>query len=137
LHFLDVDEGLLGGADALGDGLGDGDGGGRVSLEREEGFADGDLDLLLAPRDDLVVAADDAEGGLRGGLAVDGDLAGAVEEEALRDEVGVVVDEGLLDELVEGVERERGAGFWLRASSVRLAATSRADVGRRKRGWCR
>jgi hypothetical protein len=35
-----------------------------------------------------------------------GDLAGAVEEEALRDEVGVVVDEGLLDELVEAVERE-------------------------------
>ena len=43
---------------------------------------------------------------MRGGLAVDGNLAGAVEEEALRDEVGVVVDEGLLDELVKRVERE-------------------------------
>ena len=41
-----------------------------------------------------------------GGLAVDGDLAGAIEEEALGDEVGVVVDEGLLDELVEPVERK-------------------------------
>ena len=82
------------------------DGGRGVALEGEEGLADGDLDLLLVPRDDLVVAADDAERGLRGGLAVDGELAGAIEQEALGDEVGVVVDERLLDQLVESVERK-------------------------------
>jgi len=106
LDFLDVDEGLLRGVGALGDGAGERDGGRGVALEGKEGLADGDLDLLLAPRDDLVVAADDAQRGQGAGLAVDRDLAGAVEEKALGDEVGVVVDEGLLDELVEAVERE-------------------------------
>ena len=61
--------------DALGDGAGDGDGGRGVALERENVFADGDLDLLLVPRHDLVVAADDAERSTRGGLAVEGELA--------------------------------------------------------------
>ena len=106
LDFLDVDEGLRRGADALRDGARDGDGGRGVALHGEEGLADGDLDLLLAPRDDLVVAADDAQGRRGGGVAIDGDLAGAVEEEALRDEVGVVVDEGFLDQLVQLVQRE-------------------------------
>jgi len=69
-------------------------------------FADGDFDLLVAPWNDLIVAPDDAESGGDRGLAVDGDLAGAVEEKTLGDEVGVVVDEGLFDELVEGVEGE-------------------------------
>src|SRR5690606_33755995 len=39
-----------------------------------------------------------------GVAAAGGDLAGAVEEEALGDVVGVVVDEGFLDQLVEIVE---------------------------------
>ena len=92
--------------DALGDGSGDRDGGSGIALEGEEGFPHGDLDLLLAPRDDLVVTTDDAQGGLHGGVAVDGDFARAIQEETLGDEVGVVIDEGFLDELVEGVERE-------------------------------
>jgi hypothetical protein len=37
-------------------------------------------------------------------LAVHRDLTSAIEEEALGDEIGVVVDQGLLDQLVEGVE---------------------------------
>ena len=125
LNLLDVDEGLFRGMDALGDGLGDGDGGRGVALEREEGFADGDLDLLLVPRHDLVVAADDAKRGLRGGSRLIGDFARAIQQEALGDEVGVVVDEGFLEQLVEGVEREADAATGVRASSARLAATSR------------
>ena len=117
LNFLDVDERLLGGVNALGNGLGEGDGGRGVALEGEERLADGDLDLLVAPRDDLVVATDDAERGVSGGLTVDGDLAGAVEEKALGDEVGVVVDEGLLDELVEIVERNAKGRVRLRSRS--------------------
>jgi hypothetical protein len=97
---------LFGGVDALGDGFGHGDGGSGVALEGEESFADGDFDFLLTPRYNLVVATDDAEGGLSGGLAVDGNFAGAVKQEALGDEVGVIIDEGFFDELVEGVERE-------------------------------
>ena len=38
------------------------------------------------------------------GLAVERQLAGPVEQEALRHQVGVVVDQGLLDQLVERVE---------------------------------
>jgi hypothetical protein len=102
-----VDEGIAWRhAQRVGDGLGDGDGGSGVALEGEERLANGDLDLVLAPGNDLVVAADDAQGGRGSRLAVDGDFAGAIEQEALGDEVGVVVDEGLLDQLVEGVERE-------------------------------
>src|SRR5205823_5893051 len=103
---LDVDEGLFGGMNAGGDGLRDFDGGRGVALEGEEGLAHGDLDLVLAPRDDLVVATNDAQGGLRGGVAIDGNLACAIQEEALGDEVGVVVDEGFLEEFVEPVEGE-------------------------------
>ncbi len=106
--------------DALGDGARDGDGGRGVALEGEERLADGDLDLLRVPRDDLVVAADDAEGGLRGGFAGGGDLTRAIEEEALRDEVRVVVDERFLEQLVEGVERE---------TDGRLLARELAEIG--------
>ncbi|MFN9960920.1 MAG: hypothetical protein ACK55I_48180, partial [bacterium] len=60
----------------------------------------------LAPGHDLVVAPNHPEGGDRRRLAVHRDLAGAVKEKALRDKVRVVVDQGLLDQLVEGVERE-------------------------------
>ena len=91
---------------ALGDGAGNRHGGRGVTLEGKEGLTDGDLDLMLAPRDDLIIAADHTERGGGGGIAVDRNLACTVEEEALGDEIGVVVDEGLLDELIEGVQRE-------------------------------
>jgi hypothetical protein len=103
-----VDEGLAGGEDAGGDGLGDGGGGAGVVLEGEEGLADGEFDLLRDVGNDLLVAADDADGG--GGAGAGGDLAAAVEEEALGDVVGLGVDEDALDELVEVVEREADGG---------------------------
>jgi len=91
---------------AFRDGFGHGDGRSGVALKGEKSFTDGDFDFLLAPRYDLVVAADDAEGGLGGGLAVDGDLAGPIEQKALGYEISVIIDEGFLDEFVEGVERK-------------------------------
>jgi hypothetical protein len=92
--------------DALRNGASEGHGWRRVTLEGEERFADGDLYLLLTPWHHVVVAADHTEGRRRGGVTVDGNLAGAIEKEALRNEVGVVIDEGFLDELIEGVQRE-------------------------------
>ena len=77
---------------------GDGDGGRGVALQGKEGFANGDFDFLFTPRHDLIVATDHAECGDAGGFTVEGDLAGAVEQEALGDEVIVVIDEGLFDE---------------------------------------
>ena len=62
LNFFDMDEGLLGAVSALGDSLGDAHGGCRITLEREEGFADGDFDFLFAPGNDLIVATNHAQG---------------------------------------------------------------------------
>ena len=84
--------------------------GGGVALEREEGLADGDLDLLVDEGDDLVVAADDTHA-IDGMGAGGGEFAGAVQEQALRDVVGVVIDEGLLDELIEIVEGNAQGGL--------------------------
>ena len=106
LNLLDVDKGLLRRMDALGNGASEGHGGRGVALEGEERFADGDLYLLLTPWHHMIVAADDTEGRRRGRVTVDGNLAGPIEKEALRNEVSVVVDEGFLDELIEGVQRE-------------------------------
>jgi hypothetical protein len=106
LDLLDPDEGLVRGLDPLRDGLGDRHGRRRVARERQEGLAHGDLHLVVVPRHDLAVAADDADGALGGRLAADRELARAVEQEALRHHVGVVVDQGLLDQLVEAVERQ-------------------------------
>ena len=106
-----MDEGLLGSEDAGGDSLGDLDRGGGVAVEGEEGLADGDLDLLVDEGDDVLVAADDADAGGGVGGGAGGELAGAVEEEALRDVVGAVIDEGLLDQLVEIVEGDAQGGL--------------------------
>ena len=109
LDLFDMHKGLLGAENAGGDGFGDVDGGGGVLLQGEEAFAHGDLNLLVDVRDDLVGATDDADTG--GGVAgAGGELAGAVEEEALGNVVGGVVDEGLLDELVEVVEGDLEVG---------------------------
>jgi hypothetical protein len=110
LDLLDVDERLLGGVHPVRDGPGDRDRGGGVALEGEECLADGDLHLLLVPWHHLVVAPDHAQQARRR-VAVEGELAGPVEQEALRDKVGVVVDERLLDQLVEGVQPEGELGL--------------------------
>ena len=106
LDVFDMNEGLVAGADEVGDGLGDGVCGGGVFLEGEEGTRDGLLDLGLGPGDDVAVAPDEANGHFVGFL-VDGDLAfhveRALEDEGLGDVVSVVFDEGLLDEEVEVV----------------------------------
>ena len=149
LDLFDVHKGLLGAEHAGGDGFGDGDGFGGVLLEREEGFAHGDLNLLVDVGHDVVGAADDADAG-GGGAATGVELAGAVQEEALGDVVGAVVDEGLLDELVEVVEGYlegrllEGLGgevggdflddladecFGLRREDVALLAASHVHVG--------
>ena len=65
------------------------------------------------------------------------DLARAIEEEALRDDVGVVVDERLLDELVEVASSERRTGVCLRASSREIGGDLAADAARPRRGWRR
>jgi hypothetical protein len=91
LDFLDVEEGLLEGRGAFGDGFGDGRGGRGIFPEGEEGLADGDLDLGGVPRDDLVVPADQAHGDV-GGLGAEIQLLRALEQEALGDVMGVVVD---------------------------------------------
>ena len=108
--------------------LRDTDGGRGIALEGEKGFADGDLNLLIAPRNNLVVATDDAQRGLSGGFAIDRDLPRAIQQEALRDEIGVVVDERFLDELVERVERRAERRGCARQRG-RLAVDFTADAG--------
>jgi hypothetical protein len=108
LDLLDVDKRLPRGEHPLGDGPGDADRRGGVALERQEGLADGDLDLLLDEGHHLVVAADELDvGRVRAG---DGELAAAAQEDALGDVEGVVIDEGLLNQLVEVVERKAQGG---------------------------
>ncbi len=104
LDVLDVDEGLVALADEFGDGVGDLGGGLGVLVDGEEGLADGDLDLGLAPRHDVAIAADEADGkgvGAGAGLDVAGLLEGAAEGEGFGDVVGVVFEEGFFDEEVE------------------------------------
>ena len=105
LNLLDVHEGLLGAVSPGRHGFGDGNGRGGIALEGQEGLADGDLNLLFAPRHDLIVTPNDPQGGNRRAGAVDGDLARPIEQETLGDKIVVVVDQGFLNELVEGVER--------------------------------
>jgi hypothetical protein len=72
LDVLDVDERRIATADALGDAAGDFDGGFGVFLDGEEGFSDGDFDLGLGPRDDVAIAADQADGQrVRAGVDID------------------------------------------------------------------
>ncbi len=104
LDVLDVDEGLVATADALGDGLGDVHGGLGVFLDGEECLADGDFDFRFRPRDDVAVAADQADGkGVGAGAEIDmaGALEGAAEGEGFRDVVGFVFEQGFFDEEVE------------------------------------
>ena len=103
LDLFDVDEGLLGRVEALGHGFRDADGRSRVLMLREESLPDGDFHLLFAPRNHLLVAPDDLEGALDR-IAVQRNLAGAVHQKALGNDVVVVVHEGLLDEFVQGIE---------------------------------
>jgi hypothetical protein len=106
LDLLDVDEGLLGGVHAGGDGRVMATAGAE-SRWRERKVLRTAISTFCSLQGTtwlLRRMTRRVDGGRR--LAVDGDLAGAVEQEALGDEVGVVVDEGLLDQLVEGVERQ-------------------------------
>ena len=117
------------GEDALGDAAGDADGRGGVALEGEEGLPDGDLDFLLDEGDDLVVAADELDRRRFAGRRWHRACRLRASENALRDVIGIVVHEGLFDQLVEVVEGEaqRGAaeGLGWRGS------------WRRPRGRCR
>jgi hypothetical protein len=106
LDFLDVDKRLLGRVHPGGHGLGDAHRRGGVALQRQEGFADRDFDLLLDERHDLVVATDDANVARRSRGTVDREFPAAIEEEALRNIVRIVVDQRLLDQLVERIERQ-------------------------------
>jgi hypothetical protein len=106
LDLLDAHERLVRGNDALRDGLRDRNRGRGVARQGKKRFSDGDLDLLVVPRDDMAVSPDHPNRALDAGVAADRELAGAVEQEALGHHVGVVVDQRLLDELVEAVERQ-------------------------------
>ena len=62
LDVFDVNEGLLADADALGDGLSDIVG--RISgfTDGKKGLANGDFDFGFGPRNDVAIAADEADG---------------------------------------------------------------------------
>jgi hypothetical protein len=109
LYVLDVDELLAFFGDGAADGFGDGDGRGGVELHGEEGFADSDLDFVVVPGHELAAAADDFgidENGLGGGGGADtGEefvtAAFAFFSEGPGDVVGVLPDEGALDDVVD------------------------------------
>ena len=106
LDVLDVDKSLFADADALGDGLGDIVGGIGGLTDGEECLADSDFDFGFGPGDDVAIAADEADGhGLRSSVDIDVAAAfvGATEGERFRDIVGIVLDEGALNEQVEVV----------------------------------
>ena len=112
LDVFDLDEGLFTSADAIGDGLGDLDGGLGGLTDGEECLADSDFDFGLGPGDNVAIAADQADGhGLWGGIDIDvaAALVGAAEGEGFGDIVGVIFDEGLFDEEVEVVFRQAQA----------------------------
>ena len=84
LHVLDVDEGLLADAHALGDRLGDIDRGFGGFAHREKRLAHGDFDFRFRPRHHIAVAADEAHRHrLRRGVDIDiaTALVGAAERE--------------------------------------------------------
>src|SRR5690606_19311119 len=120
LYLLDVDKRLLGGMDPLGHGAGNRHRGRGVALEGQKCLPDRNLDLLLVPRYNLVVAADNAERGLRGNFPIDRYLAGAIQQQALGNEIGVVVDQGLLEKFIQRVEGE---------ADRRMLARGLAEVG--------
>ena len=100
LDVLDVDEGLVTAANALGDALGDVDGGLGIFLDGEEGLADGDFNFGFRPWDDVAVAANEADGkGIWADVHVDdtGFLHGAAECEGFGDVVRLVFHEGFFD----------------------------------------
>ena len=115
LHVFDVDEGFFAFADAGGDGAGDVVCSGGVEFKSKEGAGGGGFDFGFGPGDDVAVATNEAHGhGV--GAFFDGDFAvvleAALEDEGLGDVVGVVGDEGFLDEKVEVVLGElEGVAF--------------------------
>lgn len=131
LDVLDVDEGVVAGADALGDAAGDVGGGLRDFVDGEEGFANGDLDLGFAPRDDVAIAADQADGqGVR--LGSGGDAAtlfdGTAEGEGLGDVVGVVLEEGFFDQKIKVAFGKAEAGAVVEGLGERVGDAV-CDVG--------
>ena len=134
LDVFDVDEGLVAETDGGGDGMGDALSALGVFLDGEEGAGDSLLDLGLGPGNDVAIASDEADGhGVR--LVGDGDFAleieGALEDEGFGDVVGVVFDEGLLDEEVEVVlgELELAAALDLLHEGGRDTLGDAADKG--------
>ncbi len=104
LDVLDVDEGGVATADAVGDAFCDVNSGFWIFLDGEEGFANGDLDLGLGPWDDVAIAADEADGqGVRADVDIDGAgfFHGSAECEGFGDVVGFVFEQGFFDEEVE------------------------------------
>ena len=123
LDVLDVDEGLVAGAHALGDGGGDVIGRLRDFVDGEESFSNRDLDLGLAPRHDVAIATDQADGqGVRLGSGRDAatPLDRAAEGEGLGDVVGVVLEQGLLDEQVEVTFRKAQAATFVEGLGERV-----------------
>ena len=116
LNVLDVNKGLVATADALGDGLGDVDGGLGVFLDREESFSDSDLDLRFRPWHDIAIAADQADGKcVRAGADIDvaGFLKGAAESQRFRNIVGFIFEQGFLDEEIEiGLGKAQAAALF-------------------------
>ena len=111
LHVFDVDEGLAAYIETVGHGAGDLDGRIGIHVQREKGLTHGDLDLGLAPRHDLAVATDQADGNR---LALgDGHGLVAPEHEAAGDIVRIVFNERFFDQKVDivGGELEGAALF--------------------------
>ena len=104
--------------DGTADGFGDLHGGRGIHLHGEEGFAHGDLDLVVIPRDELAVAADDF-GGDHDGLERAGVVGVGVGERSCAfaalcktagDIVGVVTYQRPLDDLINFFGAQHG-GF--------------------------
>ena len=117
LNLLDADDGLTEISDAAGDRGSDSFARSRILLEREEGHAYGERDLVGKPRHHLAVATHEAgrdgEGLNRGGLD-----AAAGEEQALGDVVAIVAHEGVLDGLHDQTFADLDAGLGENADDV-------------------
>ena len=138
LYVLDVDELLAFFGDGAADGFGDGDGRGGVELHGEEGFADSNLDFVVVPRHELAAAADDFgvdENRLGGGGGADtGEefvaTAFAFFSEGPGDVVGVLPDEGALDDVVDfpGVDGRRSRRLPLPCFGLQFLDDSLGDA---------
>ena len=100
LDFLDLHEGLASSFEAFGNAAGHRDGRLGIHFQCEEGFANGDFDLLFLPRHDLPVAADQSKR-FQARILLRGDLALAVHEHAFGYIICVIFYQSMFNNIVK------------------------------------